>query len=302
MDQQLTLYLGLEEDSRPDLAVVAKAAIAFDAAIRDIAFVIDPSISVRVELDSGTPGSLKLNSILKTIKGKVADKQTLKAVALVVIGWFAQDVRSYISEQLIETVIREEVDHSLSDEDIQKIAELVAKALNGKVGREHIQKVYEELERDGVIDGVGVTTNPDKKPRVIVPRTEFIERSGAVQDIDLGPEFRDKRTKETLILISPVLIDAKRKWKFSTRGVEFGATIEDHDFLEDLLTGQQSIEMVAGITMDVELDTREERIDGVWTVKDRVISRVIRTGRAQQQTELKLSPEDQPKGNKAEDK
>ena len=172
MEQPITLYLDLREGTKADLMVVAKAALAFDAAVKEMSYVLDPSITVRLEFDSGTEGSLKLNSIIKTIKGTLTDKATLKAVALIIIGWIASDVRSYLTQEAIDNVVKEELqdENTLSDDDIRRIANEVAKALRGRVAEKQINKVYEELERDESIKGVGVTTNPDKKPRLIVPR------------------------------------------------------------------------------------------------------------------------------------
>ncbi|RWC52858.1 hypothetical protein [Mesorhizobium sp.] len=294
MDQPITLYLDLKKDTKADLAVVARAALAFDAAVKEIAYVLDPSITIRVEFDNSTEGSLKLHSILKKVKGLATDKATLRAVALVVIGWIASDVRSYLTQSAIETIVREEMNNSdhLSDEDIKRIAEEVAKALNGHVGEKQVRKVYEELERDESIDGVGVTTNPDKKPRIIVPRREFKQRSGSVVEQVPGTEARAPRTYETVTLISPVLLDTDRRWKFSLYGFEFGAKIKDHEFLDRLLSGQETVPMVAGITMDVELETKEEKIGGVWVIKERSIERVLQTHPVGRQTRLSFNKAD----------
>lgn len=43
--------------------VVARAALSWSAAIKELAFVLDPSLEVRVEIDSGTQCSFSLNSL-----------------------------------------------------------------------------------------------------------------------------------------------------------------------------------------------------------------------------------------------
>ena len=63
----LSLYLDLEKGATADLEVVSRAALAWSAAIKDLAFILDPSIEIRVEIASGTPGSFSLNSLIRTV-------------------------------------------------------------------------------------------------------------------------------------------------------------------------------------------------------------------------------------------
>jgi hypothetical protein len=293
VNQPISLYLDLNPDALPDLATVARAALAFDAAIKELSFVLDPGINIQVELDSGTKGSLKLNAILRTVKDKVTDKKTLIAIATAVITWLAHDVRSYLTEQAIEEVISKDVGAHLSPEEIKQIADQVAKALKGRTGERAIREIYNELERDPAVKGVGATTNPDKKPRVIVPRDEFKTRGGSMISVDPQNETRTDTTDETLTLISPVLLDANRKWKFSLNGFEFGAQVKDHQFLDEMLSGLHPVPMVSGIRMDVEMDTKLEKIGGVWAIKDRTVTKVRRAYAAGVQDRLPLDPPQQ---------
>lgn len=299
MQQPITLYLDLEEGFKPDLATVARAALAFDAAIKEIAFVLDPSLDIRLELESGTEGSLKLNSLMKSIKDGVTDKRVLKAVAFAIACWFVNDVRAYFSEQLIESVIKKETNEVLTDEEISRIAEEVVKALKGKVGEKQVQKVFEELQRDEAIRGVGVTTIPDNKPSEIVPRAEFRSRSASevVQEVQ---QIRTRVSNETVTLISPVLLASNRRWRFFSNNLEFGASVKDQEFLERLLSGQEPVPMVAGIAMDVTIETKEENVGGVWTIKERNILRVIRTWPVPKQASLDLSSGHQQGGDNAQ--
>ena len=99
-------------------------------------------------------------------------------------------------------------------------------------------------------------------------------------------ETRSPVTQETLTLISPVLLDAQRRWRFSVHGFEFGAVVKDHDFLERFLSGSVRVPMIAGITMDVVLETREEKVGDVWTVRERIIERVLDVHPVPRQTTL----------------
>jgi hypothetical protein len=71
----LSLYLDLEPGQTADLEVVAKASLAFVAALKEIAFQIDPLLEIRVELDSGTKGSPSLNARLKSARERYLTRE-----------------------------------------------------------------------------------------------------------------------------------------------------------------------------------------------------------------------------------
>lgn len=76
-----------------------------------------------------------------------------------------------------------------------------------------------------------------------------------------------KRTvpsREWVTIISPVLVDSHRRWKFERGGHEFGAPINDHSFLEQVLAGRSAVPMQAGVQLDVDLEVYEEKQGGVW--------------------------------------
>jgi hypothetical protein len=57
---------------------------------------------------------------------------------------------------------------------------------------------------------------------------------------------------------------------------EFGASIRDAEFLDNVLRGRSAIPMVAGIRMEVELLTIEDPFEGAWIVRERNILNVRR--------------------------
>ena len=78
-----------------------------------------------------------------------------------------------------------------------------------------------------------------------------------------------------VIILSPVLEVSNRRWKFATAQGEFGASIKDNDFLEKIVQGQTAVRMRGGVELDVELETKERLIDGVWTIVERNVLRVV---------------------------
>jgi hypothetical protein len=67
VEETITLYLGLKAGQRADFEVVGLSAAAFAEAVKEIAFILEPGLEVRLEFDSGTEGSLKLKAIIKSL-------------------------------------------------------------------------------------------------------------------------------------------------------------------------------------------------------------------------------------------
>jgi hypothetical protein len=278
--QFLSVYLDIDEGKHADLVVVARASLALADAIEEIAYIIDPSLEVVLEFTSGTDGSLSLNTLIKSLKSKIAPRPfTLLNIAMVVVTCLGTDLRAYGVMKFLDHFLTPEQKQSLSDDDIRKIVQMLENAQNGKMAKPPIQRLYREIERDTVIKGIGATTVPGVKPSNLVPRDQFQERSGSKIE-EKKPEIRTRTTPERLTLVSPVLLPKDRSWKFYLPSIgEFGAKIKDEKFLAGLLSGRTHMQMRAGIQLDVELDTREEKMGNVWVVKDRSIKRVIRKPR-----------------------
>ncbi|MBB3992193.1 hypothetical protein GGR19_003642 [Croceicoccus naphthovorans] len=51
--------------------------------------------------------------------------------------------------------------------------------------------------------------------------------------------------------------------------------MKDRAFLEQIVAGQTSVRMRGGVELDVELETKERLIDGVWTVQERNVLQVL---------------------------
>jgi len=280
--QSLSLYLELEEGQNADLVVIARTSLAFAEAVREIAYIIDPSLEITIDFASGTPGSLSLNTIIKNIKKTKVPNATLKTIAFVVLGWLGNDLRAYgVGKFMDELVFPIEQRQGLSDSEIRRIAQALQNTLDEKIAKSPVQKIYREVERDTAIKGIGATLTPGLRPKDIVPRLQFQERSGlSPVSEEEQPQKRIRTTIERITLISPVLLPRNRSWKFYLPQIgEFGAKIRDERFLASLLSGRRRIPMRAGIQIDVELDTGEVRVGNVWVVAGRSIRRVIKVRR-----------------------
>lgn len=287
MTQYLTLYLDLEKDSQPDLEVISKASIEFSRLVREIARNIDPTIELSLALESGTEGSLKLNTIVKSIQERAIDKKTYKKIAIAsaifIAGAFSNDVAGRMISEFNDTLFGEE--DSLSQNDLDAIAGLVDCDRGNSLAQEHTRGFYKELQADPVIKGVGVTPQYNTRPSVIVPSTEFKERS-------VGSPVTIEKTNRTtseivdVILISPVLLESARKWRFKGEGPEFGAQIKDKEFLKSVVDGSYHLEMKGGLKMTIELERIESFEGGVWKTNEISVLKVIKSENGPSQLNL----------------
>lgn len=299
--QPISLYFDLEDGQTADLEVVARAALAWTAAIKELAYVLDPSLEVRVEISSGTPGSFTLNSVIEAVRKAKDQPVTLGALAILIILWMGAKVADRAMDGALDRVFgadEKEIVAKFDPEQMKEFEDRLARGLEAKVAQRHIQQVYREAERDPAIRGVGATTKVGQRPQVIVPRAKFAEQAGHGQ---IRVETITRRVIPSTLrvtLIKPALIRAERRWSLKTPSGEFGFAMKDKDFVERVLSGSTATLMVAGIEMDVETETTEELQNGVWTPTERSVIRVVRLYPPLRQTVLPFSP---PENNQPSD-
>jgi hypothetical protein len=287
VSESISLYLELEPNRKADIEVVSRAALAFSAAVKEMAYILDPSIELRIELASGTEGSLSLNSVLRIIRNSAKQPSTPVWLIFVVLSWFASDIRSYETSKLIDQLLQgTDAAKHLTEEEIALVVERVRKSMESDVARDKVQVIFQEIERDEAIVGVGATTEPGERPKYIIPRELFWERSGAPGFVHTSTQKRSREDRVSITLVSPVLLPGRRKWRFSFHEGEFGAQIKDEVFLDHILRGVLQIPLASGLILDAVLETKEEFQDGVWIVKERSILKVHGVKRAPIQDSL----------------
>lgn len=236
--------------------------------IREVGYVIAPDVAFRVELRSGSEGSLGLNTVIRAL-GSI-DAKTLRRIAAAVGAWFALEAGSWTVGQLMDAVAGSDETH-LTEEDYARITEMIEKG----TGRTEAQRVYRELERDPAIRGVGVTSEPGQRPSIIVPRSEFRVRAGYGTPRVETVQRRVTDDRFEAILIKPVLVPhSTRRRRFSTAHGEISLVMKDDQFVDDLLSGARPAPMLLGLVVDMAVETMEELVDGVWTVTGRSVQKV----------------------------
>lgn len=291
----ISLYLDLEEGESANIEVVARAALAWAAAIKELAFVVDPAMDIQVELISGTEGSLGLNACIKAVSKVTGKYPKLATVVITSLTWFALETGAYTYEKVLDWLTGANAPAAVSKmtpDEIKEIAKEVVKAQEGEVAAQPRKQVFQELSQDRSIKGVGSTQELGRRPSFIIPRADFSAMGG--QSVISSEQEAKKRTESSrmvVTLISPTLKDAERRWRFQSGSLpEFGATMKDHEFLTAIVTGRVAIPLRAGIEMEVELETKQELVGDLWTVKERNITKVYRPGVIAQQEGLPFSP------------
>lgn len=270
----LRLYYKLAEGHTANAEVVARASLAFIAGVKELSYVLDPSLKIQVGIQGHADGSLWEDLLLLVDKGKAEyrSRPTRYGLALAALAWIlappADRVRDIAWQPIIDKYLPE-----ATDADVTEAKQRIEVAENGKVAVREKQQFYREVGRDTGI--IGVSANIDRqKPDWIVPRNDFPAYSGQTPVIESALD-RTTIGPMRVIILSPVLEVSNRRWKFATAQGEFGASIKDTDFLENIVQGQTSVRMRGGVELDVELETKERLIDGVWTVTERNVVRVL---------------------------
>ncbi|RAK50815.1 hypothetical protein DJ017_19880 [Phenylobacterium soli] len=285
----ISLYFDLEPGQVADLEVVSRASLAFAAAVKDLAFFIDPSLDIRIELQSATESSLDFHNLIRNLRKKAGESLSLGALILAAAEGIGTGIRDYEIEKAIAHIQGD--DHKgFTPEQLSQLRAMADAANEGRVAQPPVQRFYQEIDRDPAIRGVGTSLTPGEKPRALVPRSEFAARAGRAAPREETVNRRTRVEDIPVVLISPVLVAGTRRWKLKSAEGEFGATIKDEEFVRRVLNGTTNVRMKAGIEMSVELETVEEFRHGVWQVIEHNVLRVF--GLTEPPTQGDLLPPD----------
>jgi hypothetical protein len=279
-----SIYFGLKQGESANLEVIAEAAIAWVAALREMAQSVDPGLEVTVDILDGERSSLWLNTIT-TLEQKLDQLHRrgeqfprlwalARGLAFIVAATplqvTAEDVWRAVSHESPPVVAK------LSPQDRKELIEDFKKALRDNVAQPQKKAFYRAAEKDHSIREVGVATGPKIEPRFVVSRDAFsaFVAGGIVEEVT----DKDRKRTETweLTLVSPVLENSERSWRFIRAGMpEFGAVMRDKAFLEAIEIGGVHVELRKGIQMIVEIQFKERFENGVWVTLERNVLKVL---------------------------
>jgi hypothetical protein len=81
-----------------------------------------------------------------------------------------------------------------------------------------------------------------------------------------------------------------RKWKLRSHEGEFGASIKDARFLDDVLSGRRPMPAVEGVQMDAIIETTDVWTGLAWQPAEHGVLQVFEVTAPATQTELTLIP------------
>jgi hypothetical protein len=244
--------------------------------------IIDPSADVRIELLDAVEGSLGIRSLI-TATSKVAKQHPLIAGTLAaVVGHFFMTPVDDISHHLWEEIYTAagyppEDAGRCAAEDPERLKEQAAKAQHTAFAAPQKRELFVQLERESAITSAGATPSIVEKPPapLIVPRADFGPRVGLVTVAQETVEKRRVSERLPVILLTPKLKAKELMWEFADEsGRTFSAKMKDPDYIRALELGRTGAELMIGLRMEIEVETRLETVNGIWTVKSRDVTKV----------------------------
>lgn len=275
----ISLYFDLEPEQKADLETVARTAIAFAQMVREVASHIDMTAEIRIELESGTEGSLGLNAIVRWVKGFGERHPTLTAIVVGTVLFIGPDIRAWTVEKIMDFLTGSDappIARSLSDDELRQLAGHLAEYMKKPIAEQQRQEIFEEAARDPAIKGIGATGVPGKRPEVVIPRSEFPRLSRPDQVVEEYLKSRTVDREVTLTLIRPRLKAEVASWRFQQGTMpEFSAEMKDRAFLDAMATSRLPINLHVGVEMKVILSSEEAFEGGVWVAKKRSVTKVL---------------------------
>lgn len=270
----LRLYYSLEEGHTANAEVIARASLAFISGVKELSYVLDPSVEVQIGISGHSDGSLWEDLLLLVDKAKAeySSKPTRYGLALAALAWIMAPPMERVRDIAWQPIIEKYLPDATA-EDVEEAKRLIETAESGKVATNEKQQFYREVSRDTGIKGVSANIDREK-PSWTVPRDQFSAYSGRGEVIESELD-RTTVGDMRVVILSPVLDMSNRRWKFATAQGEFGAAVKDQAFLEQIVAGQTRVRMRGGVELDVELETKERLVNGVWTVTERNVLKVL---------------------------
>lgn len=266
----ISLYFDVPHNEAVTLQSIARAALAWDSLIKELASVADPSITIEVDFLSGTVGSRSLNSIIRATK-IVARKNPWTAGSLAALaGVFVLAPANHVADDMVSYLAKEWFGHehdALTDNDVERVANRVVELQRNRDAMRHRSEIYIAGDLDGRVKGIGVTPKIQKPPTALyVPRqrfSEFLTNFPA----DFIPAETRTTTQEAqeVMVVRPYSKAEERRWRFEDKRGEFSATMRDPVFLEALRYRKTGLDVGEGVPMVIDLRVKEELIDGKWS-------------------------------------
>lgn len=264
----IILKLEIVDGRTPDAENVANALLAWIDLLKTAGSIIDPEADLLVGLTGVEHGSniFKLSlTRLETFAGQVRDGASEYPLASKAAIGLAGMIGASVIGVGVASVMEE--DPRIPDDQMAVFVEQT-KLLRESVELQREQnRFFGILHDEPAIESIDVL-RPDRTAYYTVPREDFAARSGlwtGASESAVQQQASEPRTVVwDVILLRPVLVDAKRRWAFVRDGLEFSARMDDKEFLQAISAKTLPIPLAEGIRMRIEVKYREVYDGSVW--------------------------------------
>lgn len=268
-EDQIVLHFEVAPDRYPNTTVAARALIEWVDLVQSTIAAIDPLQRLNIEIVGVTPGSTRFPQLLRfldkqagNVRSAWDDYPHLKSIVAgsahtlytaAIAGAVSMSMQP--SVQLVQ----------LSEKDRHLFEGIQKQASQSRPVVQASKRFYGALEQDTAITGVGVADAWDKRPSIIIPRSEFAERSGLWDvDVEIAPSERFQRVVWDVVLRRPDLVSTPQLWQFMRDGLKFSAKMHDAIFLAAMRDGRIPLTLQEGVMMKVEIEYKERLTGQVW--------------------------------------
>lgn len=290
LEQPVTIYFDLEQNSRPTIGAIGRAMVEFEKMAGEAIYLMEPGVEFSLVYESSGEGSLR---IITKLRGVVTRERLIILATILTTTLFNNAVGHFqgkAMDEIVEALADENT--TLTAEDIARIAEAVTNIERSETVKAPRREFYKAVEQDHAITGVAAVPNDSaERPRVIVPRGEFLERATRYTPVESDGALEPRVVPERLevVLVQPPLIDSNRQWKLFANGHEFGAKMLDERFKLQILDGSTDLRLAGGVILDITLEITQVNEGGLWHNKSYAVSEVHGWRQNPQQAELLLS-------------
>jgi hypothetical protein len=266
----ISLYFKLKKERSADLEIISEAAIAWVETLRAIAQAVDPESDVKVELINVDQSSAIFNTIVDWFDRNLdrialgyerqpRSRKLLLALAGFTITTAYPTYEAYFGDDF-------------SEEDRAMLKRIDEHTRHNPAVTTARSKFFRIVERERVIEAVGIKEAPRGEPLVLVDSDSF-EHDEGVFSIDADEPERVTQTVLEVVLVKPALVHTPRSWTFKPDGLpEFDAVMRDAKVLNAIRTKGFPSQMREGVRMTIRIEVHEVLIDGQW--------KLIRGGRS----------------------
>ncbi|WP_170411245.1 hypothetical protein [Ruegeria atlantica] len=264
--------------------------VEFEKMAGEAIYLMEPGVEFSLVYETSGEGSLRIITLLRG----VVTRDRLKTLAIILTTTLFNNAVGHFQGKAMDEVVEALADENttLTDEDIARIAEAVSKIERSETVKTPRREFFKAVEQDQAISGVAAVPNDkDKRPEVIVPRDEFLERATrhpAIENEDVA-EPRVVPERLEVVLVQPPLIDSNRQWKLFANGHEFGAKMLDERFKHQILEGTTDLRLAGGVILDVTLEVTQVNEGGLWYNKSYAVTEVHSWRQNPQQADLLLA-------------